>query len=216
VFEAYPSTTVPQFLTAEYLGFVPPDHCHICGALIADAYFRVQQRMACRSCAAKAGFVEKGQASSTSRHALAYLAAAVFLGLAASVFLAVVSGWPIPVLSFGIGYLVGQAVKKSASTVGEARLAMLAAVLTYLAVAPGCAFAGQTGQMMKSLADINWAERIGAWSVLALVSPIVEFVQTDNGLFTLLTVLVGMIIAAKQVSVEPPAVLGPFFQKAKE
>src|SRR6478736_1032335 len=107
--------SVPQFLTEEYAGFIPPDYCRICSALITGKYFRVGVQMACPNCAVAAGFSDREEPKNGVRDALIYGGGATAAGLAASAAISALTGWTIPILALGIGYVVGQSVKKGAA-----------------------------------------------------------------------------------------------------
>jgi hypothetical protein len=124
----------------------------------------------------------------------------------------VITGWTIPVLAIGTGYVVGQAIRKGAPGLADAQSALSAALLTYLAMAFAIASTAAMRALMQSTSGLNWAERLGTWFTLALISPLAQLIQADNGGFAFLIVVAGMLIAAKQTFTEPQLIFGPYIE----
>jgi hypothetical protein len=66
---------------------------------------------------------------------------------------------------------------------------------------------------MQWISPVNLWERVAAWGVLAFISPIVQLIQAENGIFAFLTLGAGMLIAAQQTFIKPQSVFGPFFEE---
>jgi len=172
--------------------------------------------MACSSCAEKAGFKEFEEQLHGVWLALVYGGGVAVAGLAASVAVNALTGWTIPVFAIGIGYVVGQAVKKGAHGLGGGRFALTAALLTYLSIAFATGSTGVTRALMQSISEMNWWEHAAAWGMLALFSPIIELIRGENGVFAFLALGAGMLIAARQTFVQSRSVFGPYFQDPQE
>ena len=171
--------------------------------------------MACRGCAEKAGFQEQVHRPENFGRAFLHSAAATLMGMLACAILAALTRWTIPVLAVAIGYAVGLSMKREAPPETGARYPLLAALLTYLAVAIGTLPAVITRGLVPSIADLSGGERLAAWALMALVSPFVQFAQTDNGVFVLVLLAAGMLFAAKQASsTKPQWIMGPFPQSS--
>lgn len=125
----------PQFGTAEYVGKAGNDHCQFCHQPIAGSYYRVNDTMACSSCAEQMrGELAKDSHAAFVRGILFGIGAAVagLIGYAAiSIML---QGWVISYMSFGVGWLVGAAMMKGSNGVGGRRYQVAAVLLTYAAV----------------------------------------------------------------------------------
>jgi hypothetical protein len=214
VFQNQSVESVPQFLTEEYEGLIPPDYCRVCSALITGKYFRVGLKMACPNCAVAAGFSDREEPKNGVRNAFIYGCGATAAGLAASAAISALTGWTIPILALGIGYVVGQSVRKGAAGLESRWLALIAAFLTYLAVA----FGNGTNEFMRatiqSFSSTTLWERAATWSSLALISPVLQLIRAEDGGFAFLTLSAGMLIAARQAFIQRTPVLGPFFQES--
>lgn len=210
MFEYPSSSSALQFLTAEYLGIVPCDHCRMCGQLIAEEYFRVGSQMACRNCAMKSGFEEPNRRQANFGRALLYGFGAALAGMAACAAVAALTGWMIAVLAVATGYAIGQCIKKGANNVEDGRYGWTAALLTYLAIVIGTIPAGAAREILQSNPGLGWGERIVAGGTLTLISPFLQFERKDNGAFVLLIIGASMLLAAKQISSKPQLILGPF------
>jgi hypothetical protein len=125
-----------QFERAEFAA-APATICTACQRPLTNEYFAANGRILCASCAAGLQKVVAGQGSRPRR----FLVATVF-GLGAAIAGALVywgvmvfahSEWAI--ISIGIGYIVGKAVRKGSGNRGGWRYQLLAAVLTYASIA---------------------------------------------------------------------------------
>lgn len=124
----------PQFGTAEYIGKPGNDHCQFCQQPIAGGYYRINQSMACGSCAEKMrGELAKDTHAAYAR-ALAYGMGAAIAGLILYATFAIVTGIVIGYVSLAVGWMVGKAMIKGSNGVGGRRYQITAVLLTYAAV----------------------------------------------------------------------------------
>jgi len=128
------NTPTPQFGTAEYVGMPGNDHCQYCHQPIPDTYYRINNAMACATCAEKMrGELAKDTHAAFMR-ALLYGAGAALLGMILYATFAITTGIIIGYVSLAVGWLVGKAMIKGSGGVGGRRYQIAAALLTYAAV----------------------------------------------------------------------------------
>jgi hypothetical protein len=208
VFEFHRSASAPQFLTAEYLGVIPPDHCQLCGKLIHGSYFRVSSQMACPACAEMAGFHAPQENSGPSYVRTAAVVLACMLG---SVVLAALTHWTIPTLAIAVGYAVGRSMKSSGGEDHSGRSVFAAVTFTYLIVAVGMLPTILSRNLVPSITNLTGGERIAALGLITLISPLVQLVQSEDGVFVVIALAAGVLFAAKQVAAsKPQLIVGPF------
>jgi hypothetical protein len=127
-------SSAPQFSRAEYASGPGPDTCQICGQTIVGSYYRVNNAMACASCADQA---QRGQPKDShlaySRALLLGIGAAV-LGMILYAAFAIVTEIVIGYVALAVGWLVGKAMLKGSNGIGGLRYQVTAAILTYAAV----------------------------------------------------------------------------------
>jgi len=127
-------SSAPQFSKAEYASGSEPDTCRICGQTIVGSYYRVNNAMACASCADQA---QRGQPRDShlaySRALLLGIGAAV-LGMALYAGFAILTEIVIGYVALAVGWLVGKAMLKGSNGIGGLRYQITAAILTYAAV----------------------------------------------------------------------------------
>ena len=127
-------SSAPQFSTAEYASGRGPDTCRVCGQTIVGSYYRVNNTMACASCADQA---QRGQPKDShlaySRALLLGIGAAV-LGMILYAGFTIVTEIEIGYMALAVGWLVGRAMLKGSNGIGGRRYQITAAVLTYAAV----------------------------------------------------------------------------------
>jgi hypothetical protein len=124
----------PQFSRAEYATGPESDTCRICGQTIVGGYYRVNEAMACASCADQA---QRGQPRdghvAYSRALLLGIGGAV-LGMILYAAFAIMTGLVIGYMALAVGWLVGKAMLKGSNGIGGRRYQITAALLTYAAV----------------------------------------------------------------------------------
>jgi hypothetical protein len=129
-----PLNPTPQFGTAEYVGDPSTDHCQYCHQPIAQTYFRINDAMACPSCAEKMrGELAKDTHAAYMRGLLFGIGAAI-AGLILYATFAITTGIIIGYVSLAVGWMVGKAITKGSGGVGGRRYQITAALLTYAAV----------------------------------------------------------------------------------
>jgi hypothetical protein len=128
------NSPTPQFGTAEYVGSPGNDHCQFCHQPIGGAYYRINDAMACSSCADKMhGELAKDSHAAFVRGLLFGVGAAV-VGLILYATFAIVTGIVIGYASLAVGWMVGKAIVKGSNGVGGRRYQIAAVLLTYAAV----------------------------------------------------------------------------------
>jgi len=128
------NSPAPQFGTAEYAGSPGDDHCQFCHQPITGTYFRVNEAMACLTCAQKArGELAKDTRAAYMRGLLYGIGAAV-VGMILYATFAIMTGIIIGYVSLAVGWMVGNAILKGSGGVGGRRYQITAVLLTYSAV----------------------------------------------------------------------------------
>ena len=124
----------PQFGTAEY-GSSSGARCQFCQQSIGGTYYRVNDSMACASCADKLrGERERDSHAAFVRALTAGIGAAVVGLIGYALISIILQGWVISYMSFAVGWLVGTAMMKASGGVGGRRYQIAAVLLTYAAV----------------------------------------------------------------------------------
>jgi NADH:ubiquinone oxidoreductase subunit 6 (subunit J) len=124
----------PQFAKAEYANTPGTDRCGLCGSALSGEYYRVNNQMACSTCAGQA---KAGQP--TDSH-VAYARAALFgiggalAGLALYSTVEIVTTMTIGYLALAVGWLVAKAMMTGSKGIGGTRYQITAVLLTYLAI----------------------------------------------------------------------------------
>jgi len=124
----------PQFGTAEYLGKPGNDHCQYCHQPIAGNYYRINQTMACGSCAEKMRGTLTSDSHAAYIRALVYGVAAAIAGMILYATFEIATGLIIGYVSLAVGWMVGKAMMKGSNGVGGRRYQIAAVLLTYAAV----------------------------------------------------------------------------------
>ncbi len=189
-----------DFTRAEFVES-PGQHCAWCTRGLAENYFQLQSVKICAVCAERARQVIPTPSAETFRNALLFgtLAAAV-AGVAYFMLCRLAEGGLMMFTSIGVGYVIGKAVRSASKGVGGRRYQVLAAVLTYLAVATG------------SSAALLTAADVPAWAYpLLAFSPIIYFFtgHTELAALQLLFALAGIRWAWMLLAGKPLQVTGP-------
>jgi hypothetical protein len=127
-------SSAPQFSRAEYASGPGPDACQICGQTIVGSYFRVNNAMACASCADQAQRGQPKDSHLAYSRALLLGGAAAFLGMVLYAAFGIITGIELGYMALAVGWLVGKAMLKGANGIGGLRYQITAAILTYAAV----------------------------------------------------------------------------------
>ena len=124
----------PQFGTAEY-GSSSGGRCQFCQQPIGGTYFRVNDSMACASCADKMRGERKRDSHAAFVRGLTAGIGAAVAGLIGYALISIIlQGWVISYMSFAVGWLVATAMMKASGGVGGKRYQIAAVLLTYAAV----------------------------------------------------------------------------------
>jgi hypothetical protein len=124
----------PQFGTAEY-GSSSGGRCQFCQQPIGGSYFRVNDSMACASCADKMRGERDGDSHAAFVRGLTAGIGAAVAGLIGYALISILlQGWVISYMSFAVGWLVATAMMKASGGVGGKRYQIAAVLLTYAAV----------------------------------------------------------------------------------
>jgi hypothetical protein len=120
-----------QFQKAEFSGRT----CVVCKSVIGDKYYQIQGRDACATCAeVRVHARYLGDSGSKTIRALLWGSGAAILGSAAFAAVAFM-GARLAILSIGIGWLVGTAIKKGTEGHTSRKYQVMAVLLTYMAIA---------------------------------------------------------------------------------
>jgi hypothetical protein len=134
VSDATLNNPTPQFGTAEYLGSEGNEHCQFCHQPLPQSYFRINDAMACPSCAEK-GRAELGKDThAVYMRGLAFGIGAAIVGMILYATFAITTGIIIGYISLAVGWMVGKAIIRGSKGVGGRRYQITAALLTYSAV----------------------------------------------------------------------------------
>lgn len=127
--------STPQFGTAEYSSSSSGSRCQFCQQPLGGVYYRVNDSMACASCADKMrGERERDSHAAFVRGVTAGIGAAVAGLIGYALISIILQGWVISYMSFAVGWLVGTAMMKASGGVGGRRYQIAAVLLTYAAV----------------------------------------------------------------------------------
>jgi hypothetical protein len=231
---------VPQFATAEYAHIPGTERCRVCGSFITGEYYRVNNQMACSTCAAQA---KEGQPQDS--HA-AFLRAVLFgiggavAGMIAFATIEISMKFTIGYLGLAVGWLVATAMKKGSNGIGGTRYQIAAVLLTYLAISASAvpvmvmAINREIDKRNQELAQptpggvqggnaqgadqgasvprvhMNWNKVMGTLALWAVASPFLELSEGANGMIGLVILFVGLSIAFRMTAAKPLAVDGPY------
>jgi hypothetical protein len=228
----------PQFGTVEYAGTAGTDQCEFCHQSLVGRYYRVNNAMACSSCADRAQRQVPKNGHGAYARALLFGVAAAVVGLILYAAFGIITGWMIGYVSLAVGYIVGKAMMKGSKGRGGRRYQVTAVLLTYAAVsmaaipiglaqyakkvklekqqahvqqtAPATAENSQADQA-KAKPDIGIGKALVYLALLGLTSPFLELQDPLHGIIGLIILLVGIQIAWKTTAGKPTVeVTGPF------
>ena len=128
-----PNNPVPQFATAEYA--TKGDTCNSCKQPITGAYYRINGVVTCERCTNQLqSQIPKDSHAAFVRAVLFGIGAAI-LGLILYAAFGIITGIAIGYASLAVGWLIGKAMRKGSNGAGGRRYQIVAAGLTYAAVA---------------------------------------------------------------------------------
>ena len=197
-----------QFQTAEFLG----RKCTLCQSGIDQTYYQIQGRDACPACAeAQVQLQNQTDSADKTMRALLWGSGAALLGAAGFAIVAMI-GLRLAILSIGVGWLVGRAIKKGTAGYSSRKYQVMAVVLTYLAIATS-----YVPLVMSAMARMPGGspgfslELIGRILILPVTSGLYNL---PMGLLTLLINFFGLQQAWKQTAESVALVAGPYRNSA--
>ena len=225
-----------QFQKAEFAG----RKCAVCQSAIGAAYYQIQGRDACPTCA-QLRLASQNAPDSRGKMLRAFLCGtgAAILGSAAFAIMALM-GLRLAILSIGIGWLVGTAINKGTGGHTSRKYQVMAVLLTYLAIATSyippvlaqvakqrskaASLTSQIGQRQedreKATAEPKPKRAVSAGSAgvalvivtgMVVALPLIDaFGRLPMGLITLLIVFFGLQQAWKQTAPDDDLVAGPY------
>src|SRR5579872_1716159 len=117
----------PQFNTAEFAG---TDVCKFCKKVITGVYFRVNNQMACGSCADEARREGSKDTHAAYMRALLLGVGGAFVGFVLYAAFVMMTGVTIGYLALAVGFLVGKAMLMGSGGIGGRRYQITAVLLT--------------------------------------------------------------------------------------
>lgn len=133
--------SVLQFERADYAEAQPEaSPCALCRHPLGEEYWKWQRAVFCTACRPNwaAKLAETQSLRTTVRAGLAGAGAALLCGVGYAVFVAV-TNFQLALVTIGIAYVIGRAIRKASGNVGGLRFQILAVVLTYVASTMGYA-----------------------------------------------------------------------------
>jgi hypothetical protein len=227
----------PQFATAEYAHLPGTERCRICNNLISGEYYRVNNQMACATCAQQASAGQPIDSHAAFLRGLLFAIGGAVIGLTLYATVAIVTGWTIGYLGLAVGWLVGKGMIKGSNGLGGRRYQIAAVLLTYAAIsmaavpvgisyaikhenataskhASGNSFPGdfqssQPAPVPKP--QVHAGALLGQLAIYGLASPFLEFKGNVGGAAIGLFILfIGLRIAWTMTGAKPLAVDGPY------
>jgi hypothetical protein len=215
-----------QFNQAEFTGRT----CTFCKSPIGDTYYQIQGRDACPTCA-QGRLASQNSSDSGGKMLKAFLwgGGAAVLGSAAFAIVALI-GFQLAILSIGIGWLVGVAIKKGTDGHTSRKYQIMAVLLTYMAIAtsyiplivaelakkhpaaeksavPDATPVSRAEPVSASAAGVAMVILVGTVIALPLLD---AFSSMPGGLLTLLIIFFGLQQAWKQTAPDVALVAGPY------
>lgn len=233
-----PGAGIPQFSTAEYARVPGTERCQLCNSLLPGAYYRVNNQMACETCASQAKVGQPRDSHVAFTRALIFGIGAAIVGMIAYATFTIVTGWYIGYLALGVGYLVAIAMKKGSHQLGGRRYQIAAVLLTYAAISLAAVPIALSSQFKQERAakqpqqesqatHSDSAENdepqpakksVGTMIVtlvfIGLASPFMELQDPLHGAIGLLILFIGLRIAWRMTASTPLTVEGPYSQAA--
>ena len=127
-----PSSSTPQFATAEYAG--SGEVCKSCGQPISSTYYRINGSLACERCTTQLQSQMPKDSHAAFVKAVMFGIGAAIVGLIGYAAFGIITGLEIGYISLAVGWLIGKAMHKGSNGVGGRRYQIVAVALTYAAV----------------------------------------------------------------------------------
>jgi hypothetical protein len=128
------AANVPQFSTAEYSHIPSSERCGICGNFVSGEYYRVNNQMACGTCALQARDGQPKDSHAAFVRGLALGAGAALVGLILYATFTIVTHFYFGYIALGVGWIVAKAIMKGSGGIGGRRYQIAAVLLTYAAI----------------------------------------------------------------------------------
>jgi hypothetical protein len=126
--------TQPQFTTASYAPTDSVERCAACKSPLGATYYRVNNALACESCATKVAGAAPKDSHAAFVRSLIFGFGGALAGLAIYSFVGIVTGLEIGIVAIAVGYIVAKAMKAGSGGVGGQRYQIAAVLFTYFAV----------------------------------------------------------------------------------
>jgi hypothetical protein len=226
---------VPQFATAEYAHIPGTERCRICGSLIAGEYYRVNNQMACSTCASQAKDGQPTDSHAAFVRALLFGLGAAIGGMILYALITMTLSFTIGYFALGVGWMVGTAMKKGSHGIGGRRYQVVAVLLTYLAISSAAvppiifainkevakknaqfdadaaqAKANGAAEVPANHVQMNWGKVAGRLGEYAVASPFMDLREGTGGVIGLVILFVGLSIGFRMVAPKPLEVDGPY------
>jgi len=208
------ASAMPQFATAEYAHIPGTERCRICNNLISGEYYRVNNQMACATCAQQARAGQPTDSHAAFIRGLLLGAGGALVGFILYATVAIVTGWTIGYLALAVGWLVGKGMIKGSNGLGGRRYQIAAVVLTYAAIS----LAEIPIVLSHVFKDPNVhislvAVLVRFWPRLlwrGLASPFLALNRPVGGAIGLFILFIGLRIAWAMTAAKPLDVDGPY------
>ncbi|HEY2858508.1 MAG TPA: hypothetical protein VGJ21_08835 [Terracidiphilus sp.] len=226
---------VPQFATAEYAHIPGTERCRICGNLVSGEYYRVNNQMACSTCAQRVKDGQPIDSHSAFARAVLFGLGGALLGMILYATITISLDFSIGYFAVGVGWLVGAAMKKGSGGISGRRYQVAAVLLTYLAISSAAvpmlihainkdlekrnqqlsaevtpANPDGTAAAHPHQLSMNWAKVMPLLAKYAIASPFLDLQEGINGVIGLVILFVGMRIAWFLTKAKPLEVDGPY------
>lgn len=231
---------MPQFATAEYAHIPGTERCRVCGNLISGEYYRVNNQMACSTCAQQARDGQPKDSHAAFLRAVLFGIGGAIAGMVLFSGIELMLHFSIGYLALAVGWLVATAMKKGSNGLGGVRYQVVAVLLTYLAISASAVpllvrdinreidrrnaqLAAQAASAQEASGEaagtasapvkqvrMDWSKVTGLMVEWAVASPFLELQQPGSGLIGLVILFVGLSIAFRMTKANPLAVDGPY------
>jgi hypothetical protein len=230
---------VPQFATAEYAHVPGTERCRICGSFISGEYYRVNNHMACSTCALQARDGQPKDSHAAFVRGMLLGCGAALVGLIFYATFTIVTDFYIGFIALAVGWFVAKAIMKGSNGMGGRRYQIAAVLLTYAAISvaavpialagfakekkhtaaqhqadanavPDDANGGAQAQPKPDAKPMNLGQALGGLLLLGLASPFLELQDPVHGLIGLVILFAGLRIAWRLTGARPLAVDGPY------
>jgi hypothetical protein len=205
-----PISPTPQFGTAEYAS--SDGSCKSCKRAIGENYYRINGMLACQSCAEQVREQVPKDSHAAFVRSIIFGFGAAIAGFVLFAGFVIVTRISLGYIALAVGWLIAKAMKKGSGGVGGQRYQIVAAALTYAAVAiariPIDLYFHHLDAAIAGPADV--AQLV----VRGLASPFLRVEDNPMAVIGLLILFVGIRIAWQMTAEATPSVIGPFENRA--